>query len=60
MKKVSLFKGMPEAELELIPKLKNHLFELDFEIIIGAADQKIGSDTYEFRNKSWFWDRLLI
>ncbi|WP_082098439.1 MULTISPECIES: hypothetical protein [unclassified Methanosarcina] len=43
---------------ELIPKLKNHLFELDFEIIIGAADQKIGSDTYEFGNKSWFWDRL--
>jgi hypothetical protein len=30
---------------ELIPKLKNYLFELDFEIIIRATDQEIGSDT---------------
>ncbi|KKG15867.1 hypothetical protein EO98_15195 [Methanosarcina sp. 2.H.T.1A.6] len=52
--------GRKKVVKELIPKLKNHLFELNFEIIIRAADQKIGSDTYEFGNKSWFWDRLNI
>jgi len=54
---IKLFKP---GHLELIPKLKNHFFELNFEIIIRAADQEISFDTLEFGNKSWFWDKLLI
>jgi uncharacterized membrane protein YcaP (DUF421 family) len=37
--------GITSIMVELIPKLKNYLFELDFEIIIRATDQEIGSDT---------------